>query len=75
MGNLVLPHMAVCGIYIYIYIYISAICSYTGEYIEDFMIRLKKGNVHLGKLTMDMLDSSLMKKTAADSMTKGKQIL
>ena len=35
-------------------------------------IQLKKGNGHLRKIYMDMLDSSMMKKTDAVSRSKGK---
>ena len=35
--------------------------------------RLKKGNGLLGKPSIDMLDSSMMKKTAADLKAKGKK--
>ena len=31
----------------------------------------KKGNGHLGKIAIDTLDSSMVKKTAADSKAKG----
>ena len=37
--------------------------------------RLKKGNGHLRKLIMDTLDSSMMKKMAADLMAKGKKLV
>ena len=45
-----LPRMAVCGMFIYI----SATCSYTGEYIEDFMDLSGYGGC-LGDIAMDML--------------------
>ena len=35
--------------------------------------RLKKGNGRLGKPAIDTLDSSMVKKTAADSKAKGKK--
>ena len=35
------------------------------------MDSIKKGNVHLEKTAIGMLDSSMMKKTAADSKAKG----
>ena len=34
--------------------------------------QLRNRNGHLGKLAIDTLDSSMMKKTAADSKAKGK---
>ena len=37
----------------------------------NLQIQLKKGNGRPGKLAMDTLDSSMMKKMAADSKTKG----
>ena len=39
--------------------------------MEDFMSLLKKGNGCHGKLAIDTLDSSMMKKTAADLKAKG----
>ena len=36
--------------------------------------RLKKRNGHLGKLAIDTLDPSMIKKTAADSKAKGKKL-
>ena len=60
-----------------LYIYIFKMC-------RMFIIRrvhrrfyglyfIKKANSHLGKVTMDMLDSSMIKKMAADSKSKGKE--
>ena len=34
----------------------------------------KKGNGHIGKLAIDTLDLSMMKKMAADLKAKGKQL-
>ena len=45
-----------------------------GERSERFYrLDLKKGNSRRGKLAIDTLDSSMMKKTAADSKAKGKK--
>ena len=50
MENFVLPRMAVCGIYMY----------YT------FITRRMHGRFYRLDFAIDMLDSSMMKKTAAD---------
>ena len=60
----------------FIYIYIFLPYVYILECICKILwTRLKKGNGRLGKLAMDTLHSSLIKKTAANSMTKEMMIL
>ena len=69
MENFLLPHMPVCSIYM--------CCMFITQRVESawkiLRTRLKKGNGRLGKLAIDTLDSSMMKKTAADSKAKGKK--
>ena len=56
--------MAICGMCVYIYIYMCPTCI-TWECIVDFTD--STGNGCLGKHNIDTLDSSMMKKMAADS--------
>ena len=39
--------------------------------VHNLRVHGKEGNVCLGKLAIDALDSSMMKKRATDSRTKG----
>ena len=60
--------MAVSGMYIYTLLLYVHIPDITWKILQ---IRLN-GNSRLGTLAMDTLDSSMMKKMAVDSKTKGK---
>ena len=68
MEDFVLLCMPVCSIYIYVpYIHNP---ESTRKILRT---QLKKGNGRLGKPAIDVLDSSLMKKMAADLKAKGKK--
>ena len=56
-----------------VYILICGACSYQESTWKNLQTRLKKGNGRLGKLDIDTLDSSMMKKMATDLKTKGKK--
>ena len=67
--------IAECGIYTYIYVYICVCCTFITRRLHGrfYGLDLKKGNTCLGKPDIDTLDSSRVKKTAADSKAKGKK--
>ena len=67
MENLILPCISICDIYM---------CHmFNNPESAQKILRpdLKNGNDHLGKLAIDRLDSSMMKKMAAYFKTKGKK--
>ena len=68
MENFILPGTALSGIYTYMWR-----TFLPGEYIEEFTDSIKKENGRLGKLDIDMLDSSMTKEMATDLKTKGKK--
>ena len=57
---------------VYIYIYVPYVHNPEST-LKIFLTQLKKGNGRLGKLTMNTVDSSMMKKTVVDSKTKGRK--
>ena len=67
MGNFLLPRMAVGSIYIYLYVAAHI-------HNKESTWKILRTRLNLGKLTMDTLDSSMMKKMVADSKVRGKKI-
>ena len=62
--------------HVYVYIYICLSLPYVlnpGSAPKILRTQLGKGNGRLGKLAIDTLDLSMIKKTAADSKAKGKK--
>ena len=55
------------------YIYICAYVHNLGSARKILWTQLRKENGHLGKLAIDTLASSMMKKTPADLKAKGKK--
>ena len=68
-----LLRMAVVAIYVYIFIYMCHTFLTLRVHRRFYGLYLKKRIDHLGKFSMDILNSSMMKKTAADFMTEGKK--
>ena len=60
--------MAVCGVYI-----VCRIFTTPSVHGSVYGLNLLKGNFRLGKVAMDTLHLSVMKKTAADLKSKGKK--
>ena len=68
MENIILLHKSICSMYVYIYmLYIHN----PESALKILQMQLKKVNDCLGKPTINMLDSSMMKKTASDMKPKG----
>ena len=71
MENLVTLYCYTCPYVVYMYIFVPYV--HNPESAKKILrTQLKKRNGHLGKPVIDTLDSSMMKKMAADSNTIGK---